>query len=420
MRYPVPQKKLQLILLILIVLSFANCKNVKNDYVSEQLVHKKDSSQKHIGPHFSHNQKFKQYHFNTEKQWDSLNGIEIKPTGLTVNKVGKKYKTFGWHIFSNGSSYKSYDFSMLWGISYFAYIVNPNTGGYKNIHQWKTTELIDSAKAHNCKVFLSVFNGGSDNSILLENTKAKEILIDSICSLLSLRKADGINIDFEGVPSKNKAQFTEFIIQISRRLKKENPNYIISLCLYAIDYYNIFNIEAIKPYVDLYTLMGYDYCGSFSDYAGPVSPLKESKTWGENSVESSVDFYLNKGVEGKKLIVGLPYYGSEWITTNLAIQAPVKKFYSNPPYKSIKEVYIDSLNIPAQFDEESSSSYCFIKTNNGEMRQLWFENEQSLTIKYNWIKNRQLGGVGIWALGYDNDHPELWELLTKNFGEKDN
>lgn len=36
-------------------------------------------------------------------------------------------------------------------------------------------------------------------------------------------------------------------------------------------------------------------------------------------------------------------------------------------------------------------------------------------IKYDWIKEKQLGGVGIWALGYDNGHTELWKLLAQKF-----
>ncbi|MGE3801987.1 MAG: hypothetical protein AB7H80_13280, partial [Candidatus Kapaibacterium sp.] len=30
----------------------------------------------------------------------------------------------------------------------------------------------------------------------------------------------------------------------------------------------------------------------------------------------------------------------------------------------------------------------------------------------------ELGGVGIWALGYDNGYTELWELLGMKFGKK--
>jgi hypothetical protein len=49
--------------------------------------------------------------------------------------------------------------------------------------------------------------------------------------------------------------------------------------------------------------------------------------------------------------------------------------------------------------------------------QYWFENSETLSEKYRWVLRNRLGGVGIWALGYDNGYPELWQSLRENFGE---
>ncbi len=352
----------------------------------------------------------------SEKQWDSINSSSDVISVHKKGKVSSKYKTFGWHIYSNGSSYKNYNFSMLWGISYFSYTVKPETGAYKSIHKWKTTALIDSAKAHNCKVFLSVSNfGRKNNNTFLNNANAQENLIRNLIDLLAYRKANGINIDFEGVSKKDRKLLTAFIILISKRLKKVDPTYMVSLCLYADDWNAVFNIKEINSSIDFYTLMGYDYYGSFSKYAGPVSPLKSSRKFG-NGLESSVQSYLKKGVQPKKLIIGLPYYGAEWYTTNQKIPSKVKKFKSHPPYKTIKRIYIDSLKIPLQFDTKSASTYLSFKDGNA-YREIWFEDTKSLAIKYDWIKKNNIGGVGIWALGYDDGYPELWNLLADKFSE---
>ncbi|WP_299440730.1 glycosyl hydrolase family 18 protein [uncultured Aquimarina sp.] len=369
-------------------------------------------SQRHL-----QNQKLEDYNLKTEEQWDSLNTVSHKKVLHKKGKVHSDIRTFGWHLYSNGSSYKNYNFSMLWGLSYFSYALQPETGSYKSIHQWKTTSLIDSAKAKGCKVFFSVSNfGRKNNTTFLRNQKAQKTLIDSLSSLLALRSADGINIDFEGVPKKDKEYFTKFIIEISKSLKQDNPNYMVSLCLYAIDWNDIFDINAIDPYIDFYTLMGYDYYGSFSKTTGPVTPFKKSKKFG-NGLETSVNYYKNKGVHFNKLIVGLPYYGAEWYTKKPEIGAVVTRFKSHPRYQSIRELYIDSLKIPIQFDPKSSSSYLIVKDNNKEYRQIFFEDVKSLSIKYDWIKNNKIGGVGIWALGYDDGYSELWDLLTEKFSK---
>ena len=378
----------------------------------------KQDKEEYISQRHLQDKAFEKSNIFTEQQWDSLNNFK-----QIVDKEGNirsDYKVFGWHMYSDGSAYENYIFSALWGISYYTYSVQPRTGSYKSIHQWKTTAIVDSAKSNGCKVFLSVSNHGKyNNSIFLENSRSQKTLIDSLSSLLALRNADGINIDFEGVEKKDRRKFTKFILQVSKNLKKRNPNYMISLCLYANDANDIFDINAINSHIDFYTLMGYDYFGSWSIIAGPVTPFDKSENFG-NGLKHTVNYYLNKGVNPDKLIVGLPYYGAEWYTESDEIGSRTIKFKSHPPYRLIRDYYIDSLSIPLQFDPKSSSSYIVIKDSINNYRQLFFEDVKSLSIKYDWIKNNKIGGVGIWALGYDNGYPELWNLLTRKFSQEQN
>ncbi|WP_299161725.1 glycoside hydrolase family 18 protein [uncultured Tenacibaculum sp.] len=353
----------------------------------------------------------------SEKQWDSVQNTSNKILQHPKSKRNSNNKILGWHIYSNGTSYKNYNFKLLWGISYFSYVINPLTGASKNKHHWKTTALIDSAKVHGCKVFLSVSNfGAKSNSQFLNNTKAQETLINNLVELLDYRKADGINIDFEGVAKKDKKLFTSFINRISKKLKKVNPNYLVTLCLYANDWHRVFDIKNIQTSVDFYTLMGYDYYGNFSKIAGPISPLKNSQKFG-NGLEHSVTHYIQKGVTPAKLIVGLPYYGGEWYTKSESVPSKVVKYKSSPTYSTIKRIYIDSLKVPVNFHAQSGATYLSFKENNA-YRQLWFENPKSLALKYDWIKKNKLAGVGIWALGYDDGYADLWNLLSEKFSEQ--
>ncbi len=407
-------KKIFITIFLLSLFLSCNTDNKSNDGEKKSI----SSNDNYISQRHLHEQKFGNLNLKTEQQWDSLNNISHKNIVHKKGKVHPDTRTFGWHIYSNGTSYKNYNFSMLWGLSYFSYSVQPETGSYKSIHQWKTTSLVDSAKAKGCKVFLTVANFGSnDNSVFLKNPQAQQTLIDSICSLLALRSADGINIDFEGVAKADKSNFMKFVIKISKSLKQDNPKYMVSLCIYATDWNDIFDIDAIDKSIDFYTLMGYDYYGSFSKTTGPVTPFKSSNKFG-NGLKTSVNYYHNKGVHLSKLIVGLPYYGAEWSTKNSEMGAVVTKFKSHPRYKTIREFYIDSLNIPIQFDPKSASSYLIINEDSNNYRQIFFEDEKSLSIKYDWIKKNKIGGVGIWALGYDDGYSRLWDLLAEKFSQE--
>lgn len=368
-----------------------------------------------VSSHVLHEMAFGHHQSLSEDYWDSLNKTVLSPPDLRNSIRNKNYKTFGWHLYSRGSAYKAYRFSLLWGVSYFAYILNPENGSYKNIHQWKTSGLIDSAKVWGSNVFLTLANfGESNNSLFLNNAKAQGTTIDSVKQLLLLRNADGINIDFENVHAENKEQFMTFIKTISQELKSVNPGSQVSVCLYAVDYQKIFDINKIDSFVDFYTLMGYDYYGSFSPYAGPVAPLVSSKRFGKNSLESSVDYYVSLGVKPEKLILGLPHYGADWIVGDTTLIAKAEKFHSHKSYKTIKNEILNEETIAIHFDSTATSNYCNFLMD-GKQIQLWFDGVESLSYKYDWIKQQNLAGVGIWALGFDNGSKDLWDLLSEKF-----
>ena len=108
--------------------------------------------------------------------------------------------------------YKYINFSLLSTIAYFSYEVNPETGNAISTHDWETTTLIDSIRVHpNKRILLTVSNfGEKNNRNFLRNPKAIDQLISNLITLLAKRKGDGVCIDFEGVKSKEKDEYTGF------------------------------------------------------------------------------------------------------------------------------------------------------------------------------------------------------------------
>ena len=46
---------------------------------------------------------------------------------------------------------------------------------------------------------------------------------------------------------------------------------------------------------------------------------------------------------------------------------------------------------------------------------MWYDDSLSLSLKYQFAKEQQLAGVGMWALGYDEGHDELWGAIESQF-----
>lgn len=351
----------------------------------------------------------------SEKQWDSINGIHHDSVFVSQTKLNKKFKVFGWHPTSMGTAYNSYEFDLLWGVGFFSAEVDPATGKLKNIYNWKTTPLVDLAKKSGTKVFLTVTNfGASANTQLLSNPASTQTLVDSLIYLVKLRKADGVSVDFESVPGSMAGNLTGFMQKLSTQLKKEVPGAQVLLALYTVDWSKTFQIQQLNPWVDLYTIMGYDYYYTGSPQAGPVSPQQSGSIWAPYNLEKSVDYYLGQGAPPEKVILALPYYGRQWYTEAATYPSKNTGYIQSPAYKN----YIASVQaVQTLFDNPSKFS-CLTGTHNGKTTQLWYMDAKTLSANYDYVISKNLAGIGIWALGYDNGRKELWQLIEDKFGQK--
>lgn len=359
-----------------------------------------------------HHKKFDSIGFRTERQWDTIHNIVHSEPTFKNHQLTKE--VYGFHPFWMGRAYKSYNFSLLSRIGYFSYAVNPHNGSYNSIHSWRTTDLISLAHKYNCKVDLCVTNfGPSNNKILLRNNKAQNNLITNIISLLKEENGDGVTIDFEGLPKIHGKAFTNFIINLSTKLKAANPNYQISICLPAIDFQQAFETEILQQYVDRFIIMGYDFYGKKSLVAGPNSLLLSGDEWYKFNLHTSLNYYLNdKNMPPEMCVLALAYYGKEWQTAKGTIPSRSEKFNNTRTYRYIQDHYGNKYNI--SYDTVSSSAY-YTFNDSGTWVQCWFDDVHSLGIKYDYVLSTGIAGVGIWALGFDNGYSDFWDLLAHKF-----
>ena len=53
----------------------------------------------------------------------------------------------------------------------------------------------------------------------------------------------------------------------------------------------------------------------------------------------------------------------------------------------------------------------------GNWHQAWVDDETTMKYKYDLIQQRDIGGIGIWALGYDDGYTEMWDLIRDRFSD---
>lgn len=287
------------------------------------------------------------------------------------------------------------------------------SGQLVNLHGWPNTPLIQAAHDANVRVVLvcTLFSA-SQLDALLSSPGAQQVLISNLKEQVLGGGADGINIDFEGVPGQKRANLVLFMKQLAIEMRAAVPGAHISLDTPAVDWSDAFDYAALADICDALMIMGYDYYWSGSTYAGPVAPLAGSSLWGSYSVQTTIANYLIEvGPERSgKLLLGVPYYGYDWPVASDTLHARALG-------TATARIYGAAASQAALYgrrweDLASVPWYSYFTTN---LRQTWFEDRASLTLKYDLVFHYGLQGIGIWALTYDRGTSDLWELIEQRF-----
>jgi len=344
--------------------------------------------------------------------YDSVNNVFYKNIG-SDRKLKEDVEVIGWHPHWMKDAYKYYDYNLLSMISYYSYDINPDTGESWNpdiIQQLKKSSMPDSAAAYGTKVLISVTSLGLENNeAFLNNYLAQEQFYSEIIALLNEGggKLHGIDVNFEEIGEENRESFTSFIKTLSDRLY--NSGYFLILDVPYFNHNNIFDYKELNNYVDYFNIMGYDFSGEQSLFPGSISPLRTLDT--QPNLETSVNDFFNLGIDSQKLIMSFPLYGVTWdITTLYADEGAT--YEASLPYYQVLSNYETDYN--PYYDAFSGSSF-FIIDEDGSKKMCWYESDVSFQVKFQWVQEKNLKGIGLWAMGYDQGAPEIWQAVANNF-----
>ena len=315
---------------------------------------------------------------------------------------------FGYYPYWMGSAWLNLDYSLLSTIAYFGAEAN-STGGIDDWHSWPPNNLITTAHNAGVEVVLTVtlFNSNTISS-LLSNANYRQILITTLVNSVSSAGADGVNIDFEGLPSSQKENMVQFITDLKAAFDSAIPGSQVTLATPAVDWSGAWDYDQLAINSDGLMIMAYDYHWSNAPTTGPVAPLTG---WGTYNVTWTVNDYLTwSGGLNDKLILGCPYYGYDWPAesgnggANTTASGTAKTYSVAEP---LAQTY-------GKLRDNDSQSPWYRYQSSG-WRQCWYDDSLSLSLKYDLVNQHDLQGIGIWALGYDGDNTELWNAINEKF-----
>lgn len=295
-----------------------------------------------------------------------------------------------------------------------------NEPGYSRwVNSPKLKEFIQKAKKYNVNVSLTLVAHEDDvMDRFLECRECWRTVSKNLKAEMDKQGVTGLNLNFEygGQTATLKAdQYVEFVDFINKEMDKYYGNSFVVTSAFADSYkgYRVSsNIEGLAKVSDGIFIMGYDFHRPQSANAGPVAP--------RDGIEETVNQFLQYSPP-EKIILGLPYYGYNWVVESADNRSNRLEGNDSIGY-SQTQIYASIVNMIAElkpqvsWDSRGQTPYfSYISPETGSTRQIHYENKESLRIKYIMSKEKNLQGVGIWALGYDGGYTELWDLLAEEF-----
>jgi len=345
-----------------------------------------------------------QYWYGGALRWSSDSFmIEITETEPSVNSSFKK-PVIGFlpYWVSDNQNY-----SVISHLAWFGVELNAD-GTIGNKHGWPEWDVInDVHEAGNKVVLTTTMFSSSDIHTML--TSYKTTAVNNLLAEVEAGNADGICIDFEQPKQyTDKALLVEFMQILYTTFKAARNDYHISICTPSVDWYNTYDYDELDPYTDAFMLMGYGYYYSGSSYAGPTAPLEG----GSKNLNWSVNDHLYYGVSQSKLILGLPFYGYDWPVSGESEGASTTGTGSARTYTVVQDLIAEH---SPTINYNTEAECAWFNYYDGGQRQLWFDNLTSLERKFDYIFDRDLGGLGIWAYGYQGIYTELEQLIYDKF-----
>jgi spore germination protein YaaH len=319
--------------------------------------------------------------------------------------------------------------NLVTAVSYFGLdvdaggnIIKSDTTG-KPLQAWTSLQndpnfekFVKRAKNNKTKVYLTIKCFDQSAIVaLVTNDAARKNFISNAMYLLNAKSFDGINLDFEyiGTPSEQARDgFSLLVTNLNKEMKRQYPKAELTVDTFvdAASKTRINDVAVLAANSDALVIMGYDFHTPNSDTAGAVSPMQG----GGYSLFGFLSSYLEKAPP-EKIILALPYYGYDWPVVS-ASNKQVTGTRADVRILTYADIINSSKGAQINWDNDAQSPwYVYKDLDTKQNRIVYFENTRSLGVKYDFITQKNLKGVGIWALGYDGNKKDLVQLLSDKF-----
>ena len=281
-----------------------------------------------------------------------------------------------------------------------------------NISSIADADYVNYAHQRGLEVWalLDNFDQNVDDMELLSHTSSRENLENQLVNAALQNGIDGINVDFEQIPTDVGEHYIQFIRELS--VKCRTNNLVLSVDNYVPKGYNThYHREEQGIMADYVIIMGYDehFAGSYE--AGSVA----SYDYVKEGIEETL-----RDVPAAKVINAVPFYTRLWNETpkteeELAEEQGTEA--ANYPMNVTSEALgmeeavqrVSEAGATATWDDTVKQNYAEWTGDDGSTYKIWLEDASSLEVKLGLMKDNKLAGTAAWKLGFETS--DIWDLI---------
>ena len=323
----------------------------------------------------------------------------VKPVYTNVSM--EEPVCLAWHQMTNPEGNASFDslIANTKGVNVISptwYELTDNEGNFRSLAQ---ADYVKKAHDRGLKVWALINNFSSDvnTEILMSKTSTRRKLIEALMAEVEKYGLDGLNLDFEGIKEEAGVHYIQFIRELSIPCRKKGI--VLSVDNYVPapgnQFYNRKEQGIVADYV---IVMGYDEHYAGGD-AGSVASIK----YVENGIKDTL-----AQVPKEKVINGIPLYTRVWTEG-----ADGKTASSAMGVARAKE-WVSENHVELYWQEELGQYYGELQSEEG-LKKVWLEEERSIGLKMDLIKQYGLAGVACWKLGFEPS--DLWDTIRLDRGQ---